>query len=187
MQFHGFRPRNQLVFSDEISRPQGAVRVKCIPLLLSNKCCDTDLPYTITVLPSFQIPYARLLANRILGAISFILSGGKNKDQVLNLLGSDNQGSIYRHLKRAAARLNKWLQWLMKIVSDMHRTMPFPTLPETFTGKDKKQRQWEHFLKLAEIYLDTMEKIPGTPVIPDERRLEFIHTRLTHAGFGLGP
>lgn len=142
--------------------------------------------YTLTILPPFLIPHARVTFSGLSMAIPLHLKG-IDPDLVLNTLSADDPRTFALHFDRVTDRAQGWnleiARWLIETgkPSDQREPACF------FTRFDRKKHPWEEFVRLAADLSLRLMSIGRTGVILKQEEPLAVHARLTYSGMGLGP
>ena len=162
------------------------VRIVCRSRQKLRKRTGKKLQYTLTILPSFLIPHARITFTGLSNAVPLHL-GGKDFDLVLNTLSADDPRTFGLHFGRVLKRTPEWNLAIGRWVIDMGKTDKPKTLCETFRLKERTLHPWEKFIGLASEFCRRLESLGQVTAILEDEQLPMVHARLTFAGMGLGP
>jgi hypothetical protein len=142
--------------------------------------------YTLTILPPFLIPHARVTFSGLSQAISLYLEG-RDPDLVLNTLSADDPRTFALHFGRVTDRGPDWnlkiARWLIEAgkPSAQCETVAF------FTKSIRENHPWERFERLASDLCLRLMSISRTGVVLKQEQPLWVHARLTYSGMGLGP
>ena len=162
------------------------VRIVCKTRKKRCKKTGKKLQYTLTVLPSFLIPHARVTFSSLSKAIP-LYHDRKDFDLVLNELSAEDPRTFGLHFGRISKRVPEWNLAIGRWIIDMGKTDKPKTLNETFRLKERAVHPWEKFIGLASDFCRRLESLGHvTAILVDEQPL-MVHARLTFSGMGLGP
>jgi hypothetical protein len=142
--------------------------------------------YTLTVLPAFLIPYARVTFRALSEAIPLHLQGC-DPDLVLNNLSADDPRTFALHFGRVTMLAPRWnlaiTGWLIAtgMTAEPHGSV------DIFVRSRKDNHPWETFVGLASAFCGRLASIGRIGVILGSEQPLPVHARLTYAGMGLGP
>lgn len=162
------------------------VRIVCKAKQKLRKRTGKKLPYTLTILPSFLIPRARITFTGLSKAVPLHLSG-KDFDIVLNTLSAEDPRTFDLHFKRVSKRALGWNLAIGRWIIDMGKTDKPRTLDETYNLKNRAFHPWDKFISLASDYCRRLESLGHVTAILEDEQPLMTHARLTFAGMGLGP
>ena len=162
------------------------VRIVCKSRKKRCKKTGEKLQYTLTVLPSFLIPHARVTFFGLSKAIPLHLDR-KDFDFVLNTLSAEDPRTFGLHFGRISKRIPEWNLAIGRWIIDMGKTDKPKTLDETFRLKDRAIHPWEKFIGLASDFCRRLESLGQVTAILEDEQPIIVHARLTFSGMGLGP
>lgn len=162
------------------------VRIVCRVRQKLHKRTGEKLQYTLTILPSFLIPHAKVTFTDLSKAVSLYLAG-KDFDLALNTLSADDPRTFSLHFGRISERAPGWNLAINRWIIDMGKTDKPKTLDETFGLKNGVMHPWEKFIGLASDFCRRLESLGYSPAILEDEQLLMAHAQLTFAGMGLGP
>jgi hypothetical protein len=142
--------------------------------------------YTLTILPAFLIPHARVTFSGLSRAIPLYLNG-RDPDLVLNTLSADDPRTFTLHFGRVTDRGPGWnlkiARWLIEAgkPSDQCETAA------PFARSIRKNHPWEGFVRLASDLCHRLVSISQTGVVLEQEQPLWVHARLSYSGMGLGP
>lgn len=181
---HNIRPRKLLVDfqTDSIL----VLQVICHLMKARRKKTGKPFQYTLTILPPFLIPYARVTFSGLCNAISFHL-GNPDKDLALNALSANDPRTFDLHFGRVMSRGQQWNLEITKWIIDSGKDIHQPEFHRLFSKQNQGMNSWTAFLKLSENLCHRLEAIGQTGILLDHEQPLWVHARLTYAGMGLGP
>jgi len=162
------------------------VRIVCPVRKRLRHKINSHLQYTLTILPPFLIPHARVTFSGLSRAIPLFLEG-LDPDLVLNTLSADDPRTFALHFGRVTDRGPGWnleiARWLIEVgkPSDQCETVAF------FTRSIRENHPWEGFERLASDLCRRLMSISRTGVVLTQEQPLWVHARLTYSGMGLGP
>jgi hypothetical protein len=146
----------------------------------------THRQYTLTILPPFLIPYARVTFSGLSRAIPLHLAGS-DSDLVLNTLSADDHRTFALHFGRVTDRSPGWnikiARWMIGVGKPAIQNQSV----SVFKRSGPEKHPWESFVQLASEFCDRMESIGQIRVVLESEQAIWTHARLTYAGMGLGP
>lgn len=148
------------------------------------------MQYTITVLPSFLIPYSRVLFDKVIEAVDDHLVNGKTQSESLDKMGCINILTFRLHFSRVIKLLPEWIELLSRWIIDLGDSIKNQTLSETFPsdkGIKKNCLRWNQFKELLELFVVSYNRIPKTGIILKPFYFQFVHARFVLNGMPLGP
>jgi len=148
----------------------------------TGKACQ----YTLTILPPFLIPYARVTFLNLHKAVTLYL-GNPDKDLAVNALSANDPRTFDLHFGRIINRGQQWnleiASWIIGAGKDIHQ----PEFHRLFAKQDGSENPWIAFLKLSENLCHRLESIRQTGILLEPEHPLWTHARLTYTGMGLGP
>lgn len=145
-------------------------------------------PYTITILPSFLIPYSRILLDSIIDTVDMYLTVPNiTLEKSTNLMNLENIKSFTRYFKRIKRQLNKWINSLAQNIRNFDQSISLPKVTDTKNYTNPILNNWLKLKHLTTIYLKYHQSIPGIIYIPDYKKVQFIYCEFHSANMGLGP
>ena len=178
--------RIRLLFRDHQIMKIEVVRIVCPVRKRLRHKTNSHRQYTLTILPAFLIPHARVTFSGLSQAIPLYLEG-RDPDLVLNTLSADDPRTFALHFGRVTDRGPDWnlniARWLIEAgkPSDQCETVAF------FTKSIWKNHPWEGFVRLTSDLCHRLMSISRTGVVLKQEQPLWGHANLTYSGMGLGP
>lgn len=122
---------------------------------------DNKLPYTITILPAFCIPWGRYTVEKIIAAVFFVATGcGSFVAAALNLGTDTDPRTVIRYYQRFASRISEWTPVLASFLTkDLGASYSKEHTPATV--KTGFTIAWSHLRELIDSICDRLEVLPG--------------------------
>ncbi len=183
---HDFRPRILLTASFAEFRFT-VVRIICHSSKSLRKKTHQKIQYTLTILPPFIGPYARIALKTLFKAFSRLASGANKDDAATMVSRAADLRPLNRYLTRFLKRAPEWTlhlcQWIIKF------GCPLPSPDILLLGKNKTDMTslWNIVSILAKLFCQNHEKTTANSIILLDFQTIFIHAKLSYAGMGLGP
>ena len=146
------------------------------------------LQYTITVLPAFLAPHSVILVDKLHKAVEDYIK--QNPDcctyqEAALQIGCDEPVSFVLYFRRIKLRLPAWIVVLSVLALTLGAQIKQADVRNT--PQTDLEGQWRWFTYLAATYLAAYGKIPGTKVIAQPLRWQYIYALLGRRSMGLGP
>jgi len=145
-------------------------------------------PYTITILPSFLIPYSRIPLDNIMNSVNaYITDPDVIQNDAADLMWVDSIKSFIRHFVRIKQLLPKWINFIAKEIINLGGEIKPTNITDIKKYTHPLESKWLVFKQLVCQYFQLYLSLPGTESIPHEKYYQFIHCKLAGAGMSLGP
>ena len=163
------------------------VRIICYANKALRKSTGKKIKYTLTVLPTFLIPHARITAICLFKAFSRLARTGNPNDAISAVSKAADPRPLMRYLNRFLDRSPKWFVRMWKWIVESGMKLPIPTLGSITRTKKEMPDLWKEFKRNSTLLCEYLEKISPDNVFLRPEQPVFTHARLTFAGMGLGP
>jgi hypothetical protein len=142
--------------------------------------------YTLTILPAFLIPYARVTFSGLSKAIPLYLQGDDH-DLVLNTLSAEDPRTFTLHYGRVIDRGSGWNLMIARWLIEADKPADRDESVAVFTRSVREKHPWDEFVRLTSALCYRLMSIGRTGVVLEQEQPLTAHARLTYAGMGLGP
>lgn len=164
------------------------MRILCEPNFILRKEKKIKKQYTLTILPSFLIPFSRIPLDPIIKSIDkYITDPEVSMDDAVSLMGAENIKTFRLHFSRIRKLLNKWISFLAGQIIELSGKIEVEKADQIKKYTAPLLSRWTCFRQIAAQYLQLYFSLPGTGSIPETKHDQFIHCRLAGAGMSLGP
>lgn len=183
---HDFRPRillTKVFFEFKFT----ILRIICHDCKALRKQTGDAIQYTLTILPPFIGPYARIAVGTLFKAFSH-LAKGASPDIVAGLVSrAADTRPLNRYLSRFLQRAPAWTLHLCQWLIQSGVALPSPELLNLGRKKTSITDLWNIFDTLAKRFCQNHEKSNPDTIILLGFQTIFVHARLSYAGMDLGP
>jgi len=166
----------------------GVPRLYCSVNHHQRKQNGKPLQYTITVLPGFLAPHSVILVDKIHQTVDGYIGLDRNYgsyQQAALQMGCDDPLSFILYFRRVQQRLSAWIVTLTVLAMALGaqiKQADVRTAPQA-----ELKGQWMWFKYLVNAYFEAQGKIPGTKVIAQPLRWQYLYAVLGRRRMGLGP
>ena len=183
---HDFRPRILLtkVF---VEFKFTILRIICHDCKVLRKQTGEAIQYTLTILPPFIGPYARIALRTLFKAFSCLSKGAPFDDVAGWISKTGDTRPFNRYLSRFLNRTPAWILRLCQWLIQSGVMLPSPELSKLGEKKQDMTDLWNIFTILAKLFCQYHEKSNSDSIILLDFQTIFIHARLSYSGMDLGP
>lgn len=175
--------RARSLFADHQVVKIEVVRILCLVRKKLRRKTNNPKQYTLTILPSFLIPHARVTFSGLSRAIPLYLEG-RDPDLVLNTLSADDPRTFALHFGRVTDRGPGWNLQIAAWLIEAGRP---PDKSEPVTVLASQRHPWTIFIRLASDLSLRLMSIGRTGIVLKQEEPLAVHAMLTYSGMGLGP
>ncbi len=177
-------PRKSIQNIKDTKKQSYVIKIIC-PYNALKKESDTNLRYTITVLPAFLQPYARHTVKDIVNTTDQYINGKiTSKHEAAYLLGLESSSGFDRYYLRVINRVDEWVVNLLTKVSEITGTNHYKRIPYE---KKTVNHKWTYFIKLIDEYCAAIDTLKTGILLLNEERISFVFALLSMKLKGLGP
>ena len=161
------------------------IRIICINNYQINKKTNSNLQYTLTILPAFIQPYARKTTEKIINAtVKFINNETLSLQEAALSMGAENIKSFTRYFYRILDRIDDWIIHVLKKISEITGNNNYERLP--YKTKTINQK-WKYFMELIHDYCNALESLSTGILLLKNNRICFMFAVLCMNIKSLGP
>ena len=164
-------------------------RVLCIDNLSERRKTGKPLQYTVTILPSFLVPYSRIQVNKIFSAIKYYITA--NQPTLLKaafLMDCVNISSFRRYYLRFLIHINNWILFIIQITIALGGESKQEEIKE-IKGREENgiKHRWHRFQNYKKKYFYIHSQIPNNIIVIEKLQNQYLHVLFCGNRMGLGP
>ena len=147
------------------------------------------MQYTLTILPSFLVPYSRIQVDNIFSAIKYYITADQpNLLEATFLIKCVNIASFRRYYLRFLAHLNNWILLIIQLTIALGGESKQEEIKD-IKGReeDEIKHRWHRFRNYKKQYFYIHSQIPNNIIVIEKLRNQYLHVLFCGNRMGLGP
>lgn len=163
-------------------------RLFCNPNYQKRTSTGEKLPYTITVLPGFLVPYSRIPVDTIHTAVdSYLSTPEMNQQEAASLIHCEEPASFRLYLQRVHERLAQWITCIVEQVIQLDGQIAPKRRQKEKYPPNRTAREGKWFILLVSDYHRLYCRLPGTLIITERFLWQYLYALFSRRRMGLGP
>lgn len=163
------------------------LRFICHSAKALRKSTGEEIQYTITILPPFLIPHAKISLVTLFKAFSH-LSKTADMDHAVGTVSKEaDSRMLNRFLSRFRGRFPQWFQKMCQWIVSSGMVLPAPDFSALGLQNRGFAELWKLFRQLSRKLSNFEESVTRNIIILRREQTIFAHARLAYAGMSLGP